>query len=114
VQNGAVSSNRVVVCRVPRRLQAALGTRPQWAFEHAASVAERCRALLGGRCEVIVPEEHSTLVSFVPEGAAAKLVAGLSEQGVYVRDIPRTGLVRVSCGWWTSEGDLERLVAGLG
>ncbi len=23
---------------------------------------------------------------------------------------PGMNLVRVSCGWWTSEGDLERLV----
>jgi selenocysteine lyase/cysteine desulfurase len=32
---------------------------------------------------------------------------------VHVREIPRTGLVRVSCGWWTSDQDLDRLVAGL-
>jgi len=95
-------------------LLAALGTRPEWAFEHAASVAERCRALLGALCEVIVPEQRSTIVSFVPEGDAAELVERLAELEVYVREIPRTGLVRVSCGWWTSDGDLERLVAGLG
>jgi L-cysteine/cystine lyase len=95
-------------------LLAALGTRPEWAFEHAASVAERCRAMLGALCEVIVPGERSTIVSFVPEGDAAELVERLAELEVYVREIPRTGLVRVSCGWWTSDGDLERLVAGLG
>ena len=25
----------------------------------------------------------------------------------------RPGLIRVSCGWWTSDGDLDRLLAGL-
>jgi hypothetical protein len=30
-----------------------------------------------------------------------------------VREVPRTGLVRASVGWWTSEGDLERLVDAL-
>ena len=38
----------------------------------------------------------------------------LAERGVVVREIPNTGLVRVSCGYWTSDDDLERLVAGLG
>ena len=30
---------------------------------------------------------------------------------VLVREILKTGLVRVSCGWWTNEDDLQRLVA---
>ena len=41
------------------------------------------------------------------------LVARLAEQDVVVRDLPGTGLVRASCGWWTSDDDLERLVAGV-
>jgi selenocysteine lyase/cysteine desulfurase len=32
---------------------------------------------------------------------------------VVIRDLPLTGWCRVSCGWWTSDGDLERLVAAL-
>ena len=36
-----------------------------------------------------------------------------TRQDVHVREIPGTGLVRVSCGWWTSDGDLERLLAAL-
>jgi selenocysteine lyase/cysteine desulfurase len=31
-----------------------------------------------------------------------------------VRDLPGTGWLRASCGWWTSDDDIERLVAGLG
>jgi selenocysteine lyase/cysteine desulfurase len=38
---------------------------------------------------------------------------GLNEHGVVVRDIPGTDLLRVSCGWWTSDDDLDRLAAGV-
>ena len=42
-----------------------------------------------------------------------ELVARLAEAGVVVRELPGRGLVRASCGWWTSEDDLARLAAGL-
>ncbi len=92
---------------------AALGARPSWAFEHAAAMAERCRSLLAARVEVVTPVEPSTLVAFRAEGDAAELVAALYDRGVHVREIPGTGLVRVSCGWWTSDGDLDRLLQAL-
>jgi selenocysteine lyase/cysteine desulfurase len=69
--------------------------------------------LLSSRVELATPEERATLVAFRAAGDPAELVAQLYEQGVHVREIPKTGLVRVSCGWWTSDGDLERLVAAL-
>lgn len=94
-------------------LLAALRGRPAWAFERPAATAERCRALLAPLVEVIVPEERSTLVAFRPEGEPAALVTRLAGVGVHVREIPGSGLVRVSCGWWTSDSDLERLVDGL-
>jgi hypothetical protein len=31
-----------------------------------------------------------------------------------VRELPGRNLIRASCGWWTNEDDLQRLVAGLG
>ena len=40
-------------------------------------------------------------------------VQRLAEVGVIVRDLPGRGLVRASVGWWTSDEDLDRLVAGL-
>jgi len=40
-------------------------------------------------------------------------VRRLYEQGVVVRDVPGQGWIRVSCGWWTSDEDLEQLVGGL-
>ena len=78
-------------------------------------MAERCRELLMRAGEdVVSPDERATIVSWRPEGEdPADVVARLAEADVVVRDIPRTGLVRASVGWWTSEGDLERLVAAL-
>jgi L-cysteine/cystine lyase len=94
-------------------LLAALEARPDWAFDHAAAVAERCRELLAGRVELVTPDDRATLVAFRAPGEPADLVEALYAQGVHVREIPGRGLIRVSCGWWTSDGDLERLVDAL-
>ena len=74
-------------------LLAAFDSRPAWGFEHAAAVAERCRALLDDRVEVVNPAEHerSTLVAFRPGGDAAAVVEALHRAGVHVREIPRRG-----------------------
>ena len=82
-------------------------------FVRAREAAERCRALLLERgAEVVTEPGQATLVSWRAEDPPA-LVASLAEAGVVVRDLPGTGLVRASCGFWTSEDDLERLVRGL-
>ena len=94
-------------------LDAALDLHPEWAFERAAEAAARCRELLAERFEVATEPGQATLVSFRVKGDAAELSRALYEAGVIVRDLPGTGLVRVSCGWWTSDEDLERLVAAL-
>ncbi len=97
-------------------LLAALDSRPPWAFDRAAAVAERCREILARRVEVVGPPAHerSTLVAFRPAaGEPAAVVEVLHAAGVHVREIPGTGLIRVSCGWWTSDGDLDRLLAAL-
>jgi selenocysteine lyase/cysteine desulfurase len=52
-------------------------------------------------------------VSFRPEEQPVDVVARLHGADVHVREVPGRGLVRVSCGWWTSDDDLERLVAAL-
>ncbi|MCZ7587811.1 MAG: aminotransferase class V-fold PLP-dependent enzyme [Gaiella sp.] len=97
-----------------RGMLAALALRPDWWFGRAWDAAERCRELLSRRVDVVTPAVRSTLVSFRPAGdAPADVVARLHEAGVYVRELPGRGLVRVSCGWWTSDGDLDRLVAAL-
>jgi len=94
-------------------LDAALDVQPEGRFERAAAMASRCRELLAERYEVVTEPGHSTLVSIRPEGEPAELALRLFEEGVLVRDLPGTGLLRVSCGWWTSEEDLERLLRAL-
>jgi selenocysteine lyase/cysteine desulfurase len=91
-------------------LLAAIAVRPEWGFERAAEQTARCRELLEPHTEVVPGD--ATLVAFRAEDPVA-LVAALAEQGVVVRDMPGTGLVRASCGWWTDEEDLVRLADGL-
>jgi L-cysteine/cystine lyase len=98
-----------------RALLAALSLRPEWWAERAREAAVRCRALLDPLVELAEPEAGSTLVSFrVEAGEAPALVERLQEARVVVREIPGRGLLRASCGWWTSDEDLERLAAALG
>jgi L-cysteine/cystine lyase len=92
---------------------AALGTHPEWRYERAAKMAARCAELLSEHVEVITPPGHSTLVSFRPNGDPTELVAKLHDAGVVVRELPGRTIVRASCGWWTSEDDMQRLVAGV-
>lgn len=94
-------------------LLAALDTRPSWAFERATTMAARCRDLLSARTEVVVPDPCATLVAFRADGDPDELVRTLHDADVHVRQIPGTGLIRVSCGWWTSDGDLDRLLTAL-
>jgi L-cysteine/cystine lyase len=82
-------------------------------FSRARAMADRCRELLVERgLEVVTEPGQATLVSFRAEQPDA-LASRLLESGVVVRDLPGTGFVRASCGFWTSEEDLERLVSGI-
>lgn len=93
--------------------EAALDVAPEWRCERAAEMARRCRAAIEPHFELIGDEPLATLVSFVPPGEPAEMAAQLYERGVVVRDLPGTGWLRASCGWWTSDDDIDRLVAGL-
>ncbi|HEX6489956.1 MAG TPA: aminotransferase class V-fold PLP-dependent enzyme [Gaiellaceae bacterium] len=94
-------------------LAAALDGAPEWRFERAAEAAERCRLALAERFEVVTEPAQGTLVSFRPAGDPAKQVAKAYERGVVIRDLPGTGLLRASCGYWTSDEDIARLVAAV-
>jgi L-cysteine/cystine lyase len=95
-------------------LEAALAVHPPWRFERAAATAARCRALLAERYEVVTGPGHATLVSFRwPGDDTAEAARRALERGVAIRDLPGTGWLRVSCGYWTSDEDLERLLAAL-
>jgi L-cysteine/cystine lyase len=91
-------------------LLAAIALRPEWAFERAREMAARCRGLLAPLAEA--QPGDATLVAFRADDCAG-VVARLAETGVVVREIPGTGLVRASCGWWTNDDDLQRLAAAL-
>ncbi|HEY0417718.1 MAG TPA: aminotransferase class V-fold PLP-dependent enzyme [Gaiellaceae bacterium] len=95
-------------------LEAALSDLPPGRFERALELAGRCRgALLAQGHEVVTEAGQATLVSFRVSGDTAAAVAALQARGVVVRELPGTGLVRASVGWWNDGSDLERLVEGL-
>ena len=95
-------------------LEAGLVDLPAGRFERARTLAEHCRELLLERGHDVVTEAgQATLVSFRPPGDPAEAVASLYERGVVLRDLPGTGLLRASVGWWNDDSDLERLVDGL-
>lgn len=95
-------------------LEAALTDLPAGRYERAAELAERCRdLLLRGGFEVAGEPGQSTLVSFRAPGDATAAVQRLYEAGVVLRELPGTGLLRASVGWWNDESDLERLVEAL-
>jgi L-cysteine/cystine lyase len=95
-------------------LEAALGDLPAGRFDRARELTERCRELLLDEGHEVVTEPgQGTLVSFRPRGDSAETVAALYGRGVVVRELPGTGLVRASIGWWNDGSDLERLVEAL-
>jgi L-cysteine/cystine lyase len=95
-------------------LEAALETAPDDRFDLAARAARACRAaLVVAGCDVVTEPRQATLVAFVAPGDAAEDAARLYDRGVIVRDLPGTGWLRASCGWWTTDEHVERLVAAL-
>ena len=94
-------------------LETAIAAHPEWRSERAREMAERCRARLAERFEVITQPGHATLVTFRASGDAAELAVRAAERGVIIRDMPGTGWLRASCGYWTNDEDIERLVAAI-
>ena len=94
-------------------LLAAVEAAPDWRFDRAREIAARCRTLLAERFEVVTEPDQATLVSFRPNGDPSEVAARLLDRGVIVRDLPGTGWLRVSCGYWTSDEELERLLDAL-
>jgi L-cysteine/cystine lyase len=95
-------------------LETAVGVAPEWRFERSREIAERCRErLLEAGYDVVTEAGHANLVSWRWQEDPAPVAKRLGEEGVIVRDLPGTGLLRASCGYWTSDDDIDRLVAGL-
>ena len=83
-------------------------------FERACAMASRCRELLSRHVEVVTEPGQATLVTWRAANEEAEAVRDrLAANGVVVRDLPGLGWLRASCGFWTSESELERLAAGL-
>jgi L-cysteine/cystine lyase len=94
-------------------LSTALDAAPEWRFERVAEIAAACHGALAERFQVVTKPDQAGLVSFRPEGDPVETVERLRSQDVIVRELPGRNLIRVSCGYWTSEGDLARLLGGL-
>lgn len=82
-------------------------------FEHARSMAGRFRERLSERAEVITEPGQGTLVTWKADGDTGEAVLRLAEAGVVIRDLPKFGWLRASCGFWTNDEDLERLLSVL-
>ena len=94
-------------------LEAAVDGAPEWRFERAREMAERCRSMLAANGHEVMSDGQATLVPFAAPGDAAEDALRLYDAGVIVRDLPGAGWLRASCGWWNSDEDIERLVAAL-
>src|SRR5262249_34809753 len=92
-------------------LEAAIVGAPEWRFARAQEMAERCRAALAANGHEVVSDGEATLVPFLAPGDPAEDARRLYDAGVIVRDLPGTGWLRASCGWWTSDDDIDRLLA---
>ena len=90
-------------------LGAALQVHPTWGFEHAAAMAATARIMLARDFHVIGYPGDGTLVTIAVPGDPQRAVEAAQERGVIVRPIPGRPWIRISCGYWTNEEDIERL-----
>ena len=82
----------------------------EWVHTRAATLAASLAEQLAERGLEVGPRGHSTLVSWKAQDPDAE-VARLADAGVVVRSILSHGLVRASVGAWSSEEELDRVVA---
>jgi L-cysteine/cystine lyase len=95
-------------------LEAAIAAAPPWRFDRAREMSTLCREeLVAAGFDVVSEPGHGTLVAWRWPDDTTEAVKRLYEEGVVIRDLPGTGLLRASCGYWTNEDDITRLVAGL-
>jgi L-cysteine/cystine lyase len=95
-------------------LEAAIDGVPEWRFDRAREVTDLCRErLVDAGFDVVSEQGNGTLVSLRWPGDTTEAVKRISEEDVVIRDLPGTGLLRASCGYWTNEDDVTRLVAAL-
>jgi L-cysteine/cystine lyase len=83
-----------------------------WVHERAASLAAWLAERLSAAGRDVRPRGRSTLVAWSAPDPPAE-VERLAEDRLVVRHIPAFGVVRASVGAWSSEDELERLVAAV-
>ena len=94
-------------------LEAALRTAPPSRYDDARALTERCRELLAERVEVSRSRTRARSSPSRPTAMPQTRSLASTSAGVVVRDIPDTGWVRVSCGYWNTEEHLQRLLDAL-
>src|SRR5262249_59825683 len=95
-----------------RGLSSAIALAPEGRFARIGEAAARCRDALAEVTEVVTPADQAGLVTFRVNGEPDEVVARLFERDVVVRRLPEVPWARASCGWWTSDDDVERLAPG--
>jgi len=84
----------------------------EWIHNRSADLAQSLATSLSEHGLTVAPRGRSTLVSWTPtSGDVEAEVVRLSQAGLLVRSIPSHGLIRASIGGWTSQGEVERLIA---
>lgn len=63
---------------------------------------------------ILTPPEHAGLVSFHLDGVdSTEAVARLAEEGIVIRAIPDNAALRVSCGFFNTEDEIDRALDAL-
>jgi selenocysteine lyase/cysteine desulfurase len=76
------------------------------------ALAEGLAERLADHGRTVAPRDHTTLVAWEDDDPEATRDR-LADQGIVIRNLPATPLVRASVGAWSSEDDLERLLAAI-
>jgi len=96
---------------------AAHGVLASFGWDNVYERARTLAALLATRLDeagyTIAPRGPTTLVSWDMGEHNDEVPPRLAEQGIVIRHLPGTPLVRASVGAWNDESDLERLLAAL-
>ncbi|MBA3302043.1 MAG: hypothetical protein H0T15_09275 [Thermoleophilaceae bacterium] len=79
--------------------------------ERAVELAARLALALAGAGRTVAPRGDTTLVSWESADPVAEATRLHAEHSIVVRHLPGTPYVRASVGAWSSEEEVERLVA---
>lgn len=92
----------------------AIGWEAIWARTYVLAEAARTALAALRGVEVLTPRAHAGLVSFRVAGLAApRAVEALRERGFLVRSIPGWDAVRLSCGFFLEEAEVNAFVAAV-